>query len=300
MADLIESLKSIHESVTFGLHGLQHISVAIRSLMVRQDTKSQADKLGFGFGSGPKWHDAESEFVWSRLSSLEEYTSEATRGLVRWRAVFTKANEALASRRGTDPLVRLPKTTAASWHQACTSFLNWFEYELDLACEKECVDSWRDLLNHENCPTEFKSINMLRAIGRAVDSAALTYWLLEEWIPRLEFEFAEAIEQGGVANEDADSTPTLTENETGDKLPNALAAVRGVYEWATSKIDAADGMTIEELFDAIQSHPEMTTDYLDLLPKNWETFGTYLRRAGIHRYKKCGSRARRPSRHPRT
>jgi len=89
-----------------------------------------------------------------------------------------------------------------------------------------------------------------------------------------------------------------TGEATGEgRLSAAVAPVRGVYDWALAEIEGANDMTIAELFDAIRSHPEMTSEYLDILPDNADTFGKYLRRAGIRRY---GSRARRPSRHPRT
>lgn len=96
------------------------------------------------------------------------------------------------------------------------------------------------------------------------------------------------------------ATPAQKAKAGDEKLSDAVAAVRGVWEWAISTIEGADAKTIPELFDAIQSHPEMTSEYLDRLPDNADTFGTYLRRAGIRRYKTSGSRARRPSRHPRT
>lgn len=102
--------------------------------------------------------------------------------------------------------------------------------------------------------------------------------------------------EGGAVSKDPTEKP-----EAGDKkLSDNVAAVLGVYEWAIAKIEGADAMTIPELFDAIQSHSEMTSEYLDRLPDNAGTFGTYLRRAGIRRYRSSGSRARRPSRHPRT
>jgi len=102
--------------------------------------------------------------------------------------------------------------------------------------------------------------------------------------------------EGGAVSKDPTEKP-----EAGDiKLSDAVAAVRGVYEWALAEIEGANDMTIAELFDATQSHSEMTSEYLDRLPDNADTFGKYLRKAGFRRYRSSGSRARRPSRHPRT
>jgi hypothetical protein len=86
----------------------------------------------------------------------------------------------------------------------------------------------------------------------------------------------------------------------GGELSKSVAAVRAAYEWAISTIPGADEMTISQLFHAIQSHPDMKSEFLERLPNNDSTFGTYLRRAGIQRYNKSGSRVRRSSRRPRT
>lgn len=101
------------------------------------------------------------------------------------------------------------------------------------------------------------------------------------------------------ATDAAISTSSL-KAEASHHLPDSVAAVRGAYEWALSEIDGADGMTISELFYAIQAHPLMEDEYLDRLPDNPGTFGKYLRRAGIRRYNVSGNRTRRTSRRPRT
>lgn len=325
MADLIESLKNIHESVTFGLHALQHISVGIRRLMERQESSSTVDELGFG--SGPKWYHEESEFVWERFCRLQEYTNIAMAELISYRPFFTKANGMLSGRHGTDPIVRIAKTTAASWHAACAQFLARFEFAFDSACEMECVvEPWRDLLTHENCPIGFKSINMLLAIRRAVDSAGLSLSLLEEWNSRLEFEFAEATEVASDpafwADEDKDVVePPKTQmplsktaaddggnakndavrdvESTDDADSDAHSRIRGVYEWAVSNIPGADSMTIPVLLESIQSHPAMTSDFLDAIPDKPDAFGKALNRAGIYRYDTVGARKTRQSRRPK-
>lgn len=84
-----------------------------------------------------------------------------------------------------------------------------------------------------------------------------------------------------------------------DEKHNAVTRVKAVYEWAMSSIQLADEMTITELFNAIQIHPSMTSDYLEKLPNNPETFGQNLRRAGIRRYNVKGDRQHRPSRRPK-
>ena len=87
-------------------------------------------------------------------------------------------------------------------------------------------------------------------------------------------------------------------SKTDDKN-NAVSRVVGVYNWAISEISGADAMTIKELFNAIQIHPSMKSEFLEKLPNNPETFGTYLRRGGIERYNVSGDRQHRPSRRPK-
>ena len=88
------------------------------------------------------------------------------------------------------------------------------------------------------------------------------------------------------------------QGKTDDKKKAVIRAV-GVYEWAISNIPDADAMTIQELFEAIQIHPDMKSDYLAVLPNNHKTFGTYLRRGGIKRYNVNGDRQHRQSRRPK-
>jgi hypothetical protein len=77
------------------------------------------------------------------------------------------------------------------------------------------------------------------------------------------------------------------------KLKPAWVAARGAYEWAMSRIPDAGEMTIKEVFDAIQNHPDMKADFLEKLPDNAETFAKYLRNAGVRRYDKTGRRRAR-------
>lgn len=102
-----------------------------------------------------------------------------------------------------------------------------------------------------------------------------------------------------------ENLPQQTSNtaaNSGDecRLTPSLEVVHGVYEWAMLEISDADAMTIPQLFDAIQLHPMMKSDFLERLPNNSDTFGKYLKRAGIDRYNTSGSRKRRPSRRPRS
>jgi hypothetical protein len=94
---------------------------------------------------------------------------------------------------------------------------------------------------------------------------------------------------GGKRSEEADDP----------KLPARLVFAKAVYEWAISTIPGADNMTIPNLFDAIQIHPDLTSEFLDRLPDNSATFGKYLKDAGIDRYNTNGGRKRRQSRKPK-
>jgi hypothetical protein len=83
-----------------------------------------------------------------------------------------------------------------------------------------------------------------------------------------------------------------------DGLSERLVRLKAVYDWAMGEIPGADSLTIEELFEAIQNHPAMTSEFLAALPDKPATFGTYLKRAGIDRYNSKGARKRRQSRRP--
>ena len=93
------------------------------------------------------------------------------------------------------------------------------------------------------------------------------------------------------------------------ELPPSRTKAAAVYEWALAEVPGADDMILRELYAAIldrldgliaRAHPE-TEDaeklqkLRDSLPKNAETFGKYLREAGIKRYNTKGERIRRMS-----
>jgi len=94
-----------------------------------------------------------------------------------------------------------------------------------------------------------------------------------------------------------DSTAESRRRET--KLPPSRVAARAVYDWALSAIAGADDMTVAQLWDSIQAHPDMTPAYLDKLPDTPATFARYLREAGVKRYDGAGKRTRRVSNFPR-
>ncbi len=78
------------------------------------------------------------------------------------------------------------------------------------------------------------------------------------------------------------------------RSPSRLKAA-AVYDWAIKNIPGADEMTVQQLFDAIREHPDMQDHWLAQRPSNAETFGKYLRDAGIKRYNSTGERVRRIS-----
>jgi hypothetical protein len=99
----------------------------------------------------------------------------------------------------------------------------------------------------------------------------------------------------GATGEDGDAgeteTPLPLSNDTGQdddalpakqrKLAPSRLKAKALYEWAASQIPGAEDMTIQELFSAIESHP---SDASEALPPNPETFGKYLRDAGVRKY----------------
>lgn len=74
-----------------------------------------------------------------------------------------------------------------------------------------------------------------------------------------------------------------------DLAPSRTKA-RALYEWAMRAIPSAENMTRSELFDAIQNHADFKGDMLDWLPPSADTFGRYLREAGIKVYGNNGDR----------
>jgi len=129
------------------------------------------------------------------------------------------------------------------------------------------------------------------------DSIRLVDWLLSQ------FEVDTNTAANNATQKPAESMAVCEGIESRGQKANdkdsAVTRVRSVYEWAISTIPDADAMTIKEVFEAIQNHPKMTSDFLDRLPNNHSTFGTYLRRSGIERYNSQGDRVRRPSRRPK-
>jgi len=102
---------------------------------------------------------------------------------------------------------------------------------------------------------------------------------------------------------------THSEPERSKKLAPSRLRAAAVYEWAVESIPGADDMPIRELYTAIHKRLEATIaaapphgseleklqELLNALPDNSETFGKYLREAGIKRYTTQGERARRIS-----
>lgn len=115
-------------------------------------------------------------------------------------------------------------------------------------------------------------------------------------------------------------TPTegAADSEPADRSDLAASRVKAaaVYDWAIQTIPEADKMPILDLFPAIlekldaaiaatpkgakgEEEAEKLQELRDSLPPNAETFGKYLRDAGIKRYNAKGERTRRISRFPR-
>lgn len=93
-----------------------------------------------------------------------------------------------------------------------------------------------------------------------------------------------------------ETTPRPVESNTSERteMPPSRTKARSVYEWALSAIVGAEEMTVAELFNAIQKDPRAISEVLDMLPDNAETFGRYLREAGVRRYDKtCNRRSSR-------
>lgn len=72
------------------------------------------------------------------------------------------------------------------------------------------------------------------------------------------------------------------------KLAPSRIKAKAIYEWAISAIPDAEHMTNVELYDAIECHP---SDASNGLPPSAETFGRYLRDAGVKRYCKRTDKA---------
>jgi hypothetical protein len=95
--------------------------------------------------------------------------------------------------------------------------------------------------------------------------------------------------------------------EQDDKLPPSRVKARATYEYALNTITGAGEMTVAELFDAVRDRldaeickaagkqAEQLQELKDSLPDNAETFGRYLREAGVKKYDKTGQH-RLPSR----
>ena len=93
------------------------------------------------------------------------------------------------------------------------------------------------------------------------------------------------------------------------KLSPSRVKARAVYEWAIETIQGADRMTLGELFPLILEKLDTTIaatppgsgeleklqELRDSLPERADTFGKYLRDAGITRYNTTGERIRRIS-----
>jgi len=94
-----------------------------------------------------------------------------------------------------------------------------------------------------------------------------------------------------------DSTAPVRDTETNeDRLPGKLRRLspsrveaKALYDWAMSAIPNAEVMTYRELYEAVECHPAIPSNFL---PPNPEAFGKYLRDAGV---KKNQSRKGKPA-----
>ncbi len=106
-----------------------------------------------------------------------------------------------------------------------------------------------------------------------------------------------------------DEPATGPERADSDDLPPSRVKARAVYEWALNYIPTADKMPIRDLLPAIYekldvaitrqppgaAEAEKLQELRDSLPDIPETFGKYLRDAGIRRYNAKGERIQRIS-----
>jgi len=86
-------------------------------------------------------------------------------------------------------------------------------------------------------------------------------------------------------------TSQVHADKSSDDLSPSRSKAKSVYDWAIAEIPGAADMTLSELFDAIQNHQ---SDAADALPPTAESFGKYLREAGVKRYSTRS--ARQPTR----
>ena len=75
------------------------------------------------------------------------------------------------------------------------------------------------------------------------------------------------------------------DRETG--LPPSRIKAKAAYDWAMENIIGMDMMTVTELHGKIMSHPEGPAESI---PESAESFGKYLRDAGVKRYGSKGDR----------
>lgn len=116
--------------------------------------------------------------------------------------------------------------------------------------------------------------------------------LLETWASKataeLEAAPMPALPQHGETMQRAQAEPALSDLDD-QALPTSLPLCRikakAAYDWAMQSIAGAGTMTVAELHGAMMKHPRGPTD---CIPDKAETFGKYLRDAGVKRYDKTG------------
>lgn len=115
-------------------------------------------------------------------------------------------------------------------------------------------------------------------------------------------------ERGGPLQIPGPESKDLTHGET-NKLPPSRIRAAAVYDWAIERIEGAKTMPLRDLLPAIINtldsriattpsgtpEEEKLQELRNSLPDNAETFGKYLRDAGIRRYNRRGERAKRVS-----
>jgi hypothetical protein len=116
-----------------------------------------------------------------------------------------------------------------------------------------------------------------------------------------------------LARHDGDDAGLDSSTPADESLSPSRVRARAVYEWAIEVIDGADRMPIavllprifERLDAELEKVPdgsaefEKFTELRSSLPDNTETFGRYIREAGIKRYNRKGERVSRQARRPR-
>lgn len=181
--------------------------------------------------------------------------------------------------------------------------------ELELAKAETCTLGFAELVDGE----EYAIIRYRRPDGKIISTEETDSRYLKteaDGIPASFFQLSKTIPAYRLTasglrlltenTHPPDAIAEITESATAGvgkrrKSDSELSASRvkakAAHDWAMSEIPGAEDLTITDLFDAIMNHP---SNACDALPPNAETFGKYLREAGVKRYGADGKPTRKP------